>query len=131
MRFVDSSFWIGLKVRDDEHHPKARTLWTAERAPLVTTNHVLGETWTFLRSRHGFVVARRFIDTVQQSSRVRVLRVDDETEDEAWGWLRRRNKRMSSFVDATSFAVMRWRRIWEALAFDDDFWAAGFVEVRP
>jgi predicted nucleic acid-binding protein len=35
-----------------------------------------------------------------------------------------------SFVDATSFAVMRRRRIREALAFDGDFNAAGFVEVR-
>jgi predicted nucleic acid-binding protein len=36
-----------------------------------------------------------------------------------------------SFVDATSFAVMRRRRIREALALDGDFNAAGFVEVRP
>lgn len=36
-----------------------------------------------------------------------------------------------SFVDAASFAVMRGRRIREALAFDGDLNAAGFVEVRP
>jgi len=34
-------------------------------------------------------------------------------------------------VDATSFALMRRRRLHEALAFDGDFAAAGFVEVRP
>jgi predicted nucleic acid-binding protein len=34
-------------------------------------------------------------------------------------------------VDATSFVVMRHRRLTEALAFDGDFAAAGFVEVRP
>jgi predicted nucleic acid-binding protein len=34
-------------------------------------------------------------------------------------------------IDATGFAVMRHRRIREALAFDGDFNAAGFVEVRP
>jgi predicted nucleic acid-binding protein len=33
-------------------------------------------------------------------------------------------------VDATSFASMRRRRLREALAFDGDFRAAGFVEVR-
>jgi len=33
-------------------------------------------------------------------------------------------------VDATSFPVMRRRRIREALAFDGDFNAAGFVEMR-
>jgi predicted nucleic acid-binding protein len=36
-----------------------------------------------------------------------------------------------SFVDATSFAAMRRFRIRETLAFDGDFVAAGFVEVRP
>ena len=35
------------------------------------------------------------------------------------------------FVDAASFEVMRTRRLREALAFDDDFAAAGFIEVRP
>ncbi|MGH7425248.1 MAG: hypothetical protein ACREJP_03680, partial [Candidatus Methylomirabilales bacterium] len=35
-----------------------------------------------------------------------------------------------SFVDATSFAIMRRLRIREALAYDGDFSAARFVEVR-
>jgi predicted nucleic acid-binding protein len=34
-------------------------------------------------------------------------------------------------VDATSFEMMRRRRISEAFAFDGDFAAAGFVELRP
>lgn len=34
------------------------------------------------------------------------------------------------FVDATSFAVMRAAKIREALAFDGDFAAAGFIELR-
>jgi predicted nucleic acid-binding protein len=34
-------------------------------------------------------------------------------------------------VDATSFGIMRRLRLREALAFDGDFAAAGFVEVRP
>jgi predicted nucleic acid-binding protein len=57
--------------------------------------------------------------------------VDDEVELDALSWLRRRDEREYSFVDATSFAVMRRRRIREALAFDGDFAAAGFVELRP
>jgi len=34
-------------------------------------------------------------------------------------------------VDAVSFEIMRRERITEALAFDGDFAAAGFIEVRP
>jgi predicted nucleic acid-binding protein len=57
--------------------------------------------------------------------------VDEDVEREAWRWLRRHDEREYSFVDASSFAIMRRLRIRDALAFDGDFSAAGFREVRP
>ena len=57
--------------------------------------------------------------------------VDDAIDERAWHWLRRRDKRTYSYVDATSFEIMRRERIAVALAFDGDFTAAGFVEGRP
>lgn len=45
-------------------------------------------------------------------------------------WLRQHDEREYSFVDATSFAFMRQEGIDRALAFDGDFSAAGFVELR-
>ena len=74
---------------------------------------------------------RTFADTILRSSRLSLIQVDEETEQEAWAWLRRHDERVYSFVDATSFAVMRRLEIFEALAFDGDFSAAGFTEVRP
>lgn len=131
MRFVDTSFWIALQYRRDSHSAAAIELWQYGHGPLLTTNYVVGETWTFLRRRLGFDSARRFLDFVGTSSRLTVVRVNEEEEREAWAWLRRHDERVYSFVDATSFAVMRRRGILEALAFDGDFSAAGFVEVRP
>src|SRR2546423_259846 len=75
--------------------------------------------------------AVRVIDAVRRSPQVTVLRVDQASEDQAWEWLRRHDERGHSFVDATSFAVMRRRRLRQALAFDGDFAAAGFTETRP
>jgi uncharacterized protein len=57
--------------------------------------------------------------------------IDETLEADAWRWLQRHDERDYSFVDATSFALMRRRRLREALAFDGDFSAAGFVELRP
>ena len=131
MRFVDSSFWVALRFRRDERHPAATALWGATRGPLVTTNHVVGETWTFLRRRIGYRHAVEFIDAVERSPSLRTEHVGRETEEEAWRWLRRHGERSFSFVDATSFAVMRRLRIREALAFDDDFETAGFRLARP
>jgi len=65
------------------------------------------------------------------SGHVGVSGVSEQMEAEALIWLRQRDEREYSFVDATSFAIMRRRRMREALAFDGDFSAAAFVELRP
>ncbi len=131
MKLVDTSFWVALFFAGDPHHSEARALWTGEADSLLCTNHVLGETWTFLRRRRGHADAVRAIDAIGGSPRVAQLQVEREVEEEAWVWLRRHDEREYSFVDATSFAVMRRRRLRQALAFDGDFGAAGFIEVRP
>lgn len=84
-----------------------------------------------LRRRAGHGSAVGFLDTIDASPRVRIEHVDAATESSAAAWLHVRDEREYSFVDATSFAVMRQRRITDALAFDGDFAAAGFVELRP
>jgi predicted nucleic acid-binding protein len=99
---------------------------------IVTSNHVRGETWTTIRRKlwHGRAV--NFLDSVEKESRhVRVVQVSEDLEDDALRWLRQHDEREYSFVDATSFAYMRARGIGEALAFDGDFAAAGFTELRP
>ena len=130
MRFVDTSFWVALGSFRDDHHAEARALWDDRAPTLITTNHVVGETWTFLRRRASHESAMRFLERLQKSQRVDVVHVDPSTEAEALAWLRRHDERRYSFVDATSFAVMRQSRVTEALAFDGDFTAAGFVELR-
>ncbi len=131
MRFVDTSFWVALGFERNGHHREARAIWSADvRAGLLTTNHVIAETWTFLRRRVGHDAAVRFLDRAEGSRRLAMIHVDDRLEHEARAWLRRHDERIYSFVDATSFVVMRSERLTEALAFDGDFSAAGFVEVR-
>lgn len=131
MIFVDTSFWVALRNRRDGRHPEATELLDRHSGThLVTTNHVRGETWTYLRRRAGHTAAVRFLDALEDSPRVRVERVSHEAEERALGWLRQHDEREYSFVDATSFAVMRAVRAREALAFDGDFSAAGFAELR-
>lgn len=131
MKFVDTSFWIGLRFRRDQRHADARVLWEAGTGPLVTSDLVLGETWTFLVQRVGHNRAVQFIDAATSTPLLTVRHVDEDLSAEAWRWLRRHDERPYSFVDATSFGLMRRLRVREALAFDGDFAAAGFVEVRP
>jgi len=129
--FVDSSFWIGLGMPADSRHADSTRLFELHAdESLVTTNHVRGETWTFLRRRSGHASAVDFLDRLDRTPRVRLESISQDLENEALRWLRERDEREYSFVDATSFAVMRSLRINEALAFDGDFAAAGFTELR-
>lgn len=132
IRFADTSFWFGLYTRADARHGAAATLWRSSTDRVLTSNLVLGETWTLLllrRTAHDRAV--ELLDAIVQSPRVEVARIDESDEERAWSWLRSHDERPYSFVDATSYALMRRRRIHEALAFDGDFSAAGFVEARP
>ena len=131
MRFVDTSFWAALFFARADHHADARELWEQRRGALLTTNHILGETWTFLCRRRRHADALHAVEAIRTSRPVSLVRVRQEIEDDAWEWLRRHDDREYSFVDASSFAVMQRRRLREALAFDGDFTAAGFIEVRP
>ena len=132
MIFVDTSFWVAVRNRRDRHHADAEALLeTFGSDGLVTSNHVRGETWTFLRRKVGHGAAVSFLDLLENTPRVRIVPVDSEDEHSALLWLRQHDEREYSFVDATSFAVMRRLRAIRALAFDGDFAAAGFTELRP
>lgn len=132
MIFVDSSFLIAGSIERDSNHETAVQLYrqVAGRR-IVTTNHVRGETWTWLRARTWHGRAVEFLDGLDRRGHIQVSHLSEDLEDEALTWLRRHDEREYSFVDATSFAYMRARGIEEALAFDGDFAAAGFTELHP
>ncbi|MFN8175949.1 MAG: PIN domain-containing protein [Solirubrobacteraceae bacterium] len=130
MIFVDTSFWVALRRHRDERHHEAVALTRAHAGALVTSNHVLGETWTVLRRREGHAQAVETLDAVTRSRRVAIERIGPETERDAWRRLRDRDDREFSFVDATSFAYMAERGLQDVLTFDGDFAAAGFRELR-
>lgn len=131
MIFVDTSFWFARSAPTDVRHDEARELHRAHAGePLLTTDRVLEETWTLLRRRRGHAAAVDTLHRVRASPRVEVWSVDAALAAETWRWLDRHDEREYSFVDASSYACMRKGRVPRAFAFDGDFSAAGFVELR-
>lgn len=130
MIFADTSFWIALRDRRDDRHRRAVELLREHaQEELLTSDHVRGEAWTFLCTRAGHTAAVGFLDALASSERVRLVFVGEELETEALGWLRKHDERPYSFVDATSFALMRSLAVDRALTFDSDFAIAGFVAL--
>lgn len=132
MIFVDTSFWAALRNPQDRHREAAVALLEDRSSEfLLTTDQIRGEIWTLLRRRRGHRAAVEVLDLFERTVRLTVEYVRPVDQDDALAWLRRHDEREYSFVDATSFAVMRRRRITDAFAFDGDFSAAGFTELRP
>lgn len=130
--FVDTGAWFAAQVIDDAHHEKAAGVLTSLVAlptVLITTNHIVGETYTLLRVTRGYEAARMFLDSLEASARVERLFVGEDVEARAFAILDRYREHEFNFVDATSFAVMRSERIRHAFAFDSHFTVAGFLRV--
>ena len=133
--FVDTSAFYSLRDSDDAHHASAVDAFLAlenEQALLAATDHVVAESATLVRAKLGFETARSFLLTIQESRAVGLLEVHHSTWEDLeaaideflrWGAPR------FSFVDALSFVVCRRLAITRALAYDDDFRAAGFALV--
>ena len=124
---VDTSHWIARLIPRDRRHADAAVSPSTASSRLVTPTLVAAETWTFLHERAGHRRVTLWLDAILGEIAVTVERLDDE----ARAWHRVHDERPYSFVDATSFVLMRKLQITDALAFDGGFTAAGFDERRP
>ena len=130
MIFVDTSAWYAAEVVDDINHKKARNflvqLAQGKHGVAITSDYVLDETLTLLRSRRGQLDAITFIDKIRKSKSIRIFWVSENVFDKALDIFRKRSDAMWSFTDCTSFALMSDLSITEAFTFDSHFEQAGF-----
>jgi predicted nucleic acid-binding protein len=133
--YVDTQGWAALRIRTDAHHTEASRLWDSLRgaeARFVTSQPVLGETYTLLTRRGTHADAVRFGEAVRRSADLEVVYVDATLEAAAWRLSMRYDDKAFSFVDCISFAIMQQRGILQALTNDHHFEQAGFQALlRP
>lgn len=117
--FVDTSAWYAAADRSDRSHPRA-TRVLAGGEDLLTSDHVLVETWLLLRHRLGRNAAERFwealrtgvaeIEPVGVADLEVASRVAESFPDQDF-----------SIVDRTSFAMMLRLGLQRVASFDEDF----------
>jgi predicted nucleic acid-binding protein len=133
MIFVDTSAWYALEVEDEINHEKARSflleLATGQYGVAITTDYVLDETMTLLKSKKGLPVAVAFIEKIRKSKSVRVFWVSESIFDKALGIFRKSVDSQWSFTDCTSFALMKDLAITKAFTLDNHFKQAGFHKL--
>ena len=116
---VDTSAWYAAADRADRSNERARKILRREDG-LITTDHVLVETWWLLRHR----VHREAAETFWEGLRSGVAQVESVTVADlevAFSIGRDFPDQDFSIVDRTSFAVMQRLGIQRVASFDVEF----------
>lgn len=117
--FVDTSIWYAAADSLDVNNARAKAILAAGE-PLVTSDHVLVETWTLLRYR----IRRQAADRFWEGLRGGVAAIEPvgmADLEAAWQIGVSYRDQEFSIVDRTSFAVMCRLGIERAASLDDHF----------
>ena len=117
--FVDTSVWYAAADSGDASNARAKEILAAGES-LVTSDHVLIETWTLLRYRIRRQAAERFWEALR-SGVAAIEPVGAADLEAAWQIGAVYRDQDFSIVDRTSFAVMRRLGIECVASFDDHF----------
>jgi predicted nucleic acid-binding protein len=131
--FVDTAGWMMLADASDPLHARAvafRDGWMEKGGTFVSTDFVLDETLTLIRTRLDLDAAERWWDQVDGSARLVWEWIDPLRAERARRWFFRWRDKAFSFTDCTSFVVMKELRLKVALTSDRHFRDAGF-QVEP
>jgi predicted nucleic acid-binding protein len=130
MIFLDTSAIYALADRGDPNHGQALAAFRRmlnDGEDILIHSYVLVEAAALLQRRLGLESAFLFLVEVQG---FQIHWVGPQEHDAATELLGERGKRGLSLVDCASFAIMRRRQVTQALAFDADFEAEGFILYR-
>ncbi len=130
MTFVDTSAFIALTISKDTFHDSALEWWRGNgHFGVTTSNFVISETLGWVRYAAGKKIAVEIGRLLLESADITVLSVTSADEIEAWNLFKKIEGKGLSFVDCTSFVLMKRKKIKQAFAFDRDFVKAGFQIV--
>jgi len=117
--FVDSSIWFAAVVVRDHDNARAKSI-LKRAVEIVTTDHVVAETWLLLNSRYHFRAAESFWEQVRTGA-VRIEFATAADLEAAWAIGRAFPDQTFSLINRTSFAVMERLGLTQVASFDDDF----------
>ena len=147
--FVDTGAFLALVSQSDNHHSKATDIYEMlmnEPSRLITTNHVIDETCTWLmrNSSAGHKIAVEFAQSMLNNPNISFWNLADdppdntkflivstppEIERRALAIFSKYDTTGFSFTDCVSFAVMQKLSIRKAFTFDSHFDILGFQRM--
>lgn len=117
--FVDTSTWFAAIVKRDRNNARAKAIISSGEG-LVTTDHVMIETWLLLKSRYHYRGAQLYWERVRYGSAHVEMTTAGDLEV-AWATTLTFPDQEFSLVDRTSFAAMERLGLTRVASFDRDF----------
>lgn len=148
--FIDSGAFVALAEASDRYHRAATETYrrvSADGHKLVTTNHVVDETatWLLRNTRAGHAAAVRLGKSILENAaavvpdqdcalgrlpkKLFVVYATPDLERLAWQIFEKYDTAGFSFTDCVSFAAMETLGIKQAFAFDKHFDLMGFERL--
>ncbi len=129
MYFADSSFWIALSSRRDQHHSRALA-WSRylvrTKATLLTTEVILWEWMNALAEPASRGTAAAGYRRCHRDPQIEVVPPQTDLFEAAVRLYEARSDKHWSLTDCLSFVVMPRRQLLLALTTDQHFHQAGF-----
>ena len=130
--FFDTWGWTAIAHQDDDQHARTLSFYKAfllNKGVPVTTDYVLAETITLLRTKTDGKGVSVFIDAVLnglKDGKVILERIDEKRWTKAWDLAKKyHDKPYISFIDFSSFVVMKELNVTDVLTADKHFEDAG------
>ena len=121
--FIDTGAFCALTIPKDEHNQKAKSInkqLKNRKGILYTSDYVLDEVYTLLKTRASHTTSVKFMDELQKISII-ILRITQGIEESAKAIFRQFEDRKLSFTDCSSFALINNCGIDAVFAFDEHF----------
>jgi len=125
--FVDSWGWCAMVNRREEYHELVQDLiveLVEKSVKLYTTNFILDETYTLIRTRVHHRASVDFhskLQTMIDGKLVEFIYLTPEIEQDAWAVFERYADKEFSYTDCTSFVVMKQQGIASVITDDHHF----------
>lgn len=129
---MDSFAWIATINKSDNYHEICLGILEEllnNQAKLITTNYVVVETINSLSKVDFRKTVIEFIDKLEKSPSVQIIKITDEIYHNAWTFYKQRMDKDWVITDCTSFEVMRAFNIKKAFTNDKHFEQAGYSLV--
>ena len=121
--FIDTGSFCALTIPKDQHNFTAKAIYKQiqkEKAVLFTSDYVLDEVYTLLKTRGSHATAVKFMEQIDKCNII-ILRITEDIEGHAKAIFRKFDDQRLSFTDCTSFALINQFGIEAVFAFDEHF----------